>query len=241
MQTADTTIRPTALRGWASAFAAIALVTAGCVSAPPALDRDDTFGFWDADADARLTTQEIEYGFGEDLWADRDVDADGLLDDGELAAHYGDSDLHADWDTDGDSYLGDGEMLAGVWESWDFDGDGVYRNDELAAFASAWDVSWSDWDRNADAALTRSELESGFAAAGVFEEWDGDADGRLTRSELSRGYAGLWRDRWDSDRDAFLSRRELSRGLLDTWDFDGSGDLDSDEFSFANVGRWYEI
>ena len=82
----------------------------------------------------------------------------------------------------------------------------------------------SDWDKNADAGLTRDEFDARFTAMGVFEKWDTDKDGKLTQAE--------WTAAMGTHGDRFKTRfgGTANADPFMTWNTDGTDGLTEQEF-----------
>lgn len=87
----------------------------------------------------------------------------------------------------------------------------------------------SGWDTNADKKLDRTEFNTAFERAGVFNKWDANADGRLSKSEFRTGmskheqgfnarFGNEAHARWDINKDNTVSRTEFNDGLYAAYD-----------------------
>lgn len=142
-------------------------------------DVDDPFAFWDADADGTLTRAEFDVAI---------------------------ANLYDGWDQNGDGLLSEAELQAGVWGTWDADGDDIVFQDQ-------WTAPWFDdthgsfatWDRNANDVLTRLEFGQVWEQDDLDALWDADGDARITRREFGDQ---LWAT-WNLDDDVYITRNEM--------------------------------
>jgi hypothetical protein len=103
---------------------------------------------------------------------------------------------------------------------------------------AAADWNGAEWDRDANAALERDEVDAGLSEARVYERMDARADGVLDSDEF---YGGVF-DIWDDDDDLGVSEDEFGasgaewygeveeHSDFDAWDANADGVIGEDEF-----------
>lgn len=143
--------------------------------------------------------------------ADRDTNADGVLDEAEFGEALGTSELFERWDTDAEGSVDRAELLQGVYDLWDRDGDG--------------DLSVSEWDDSVD-------LWYGEDAVNLrVEEWDSDGDGVVGPFEFAEAindtalFAKIGIDAGEGP----LTPEVLETALFDLADADDSAFVAEDE------------
>jgi hypothetical protein len=109
---------------------------------------EDTYGRWDADADARLDRNEFTTAWGESGYINRwDANRDGFIDESEWNAGRNaylrdyDEARHgsfSDWDTAGDGRLSEDEFRVGVFTYFDADGDNYLNQQEYNNWRSSY-------------------------------------------------------------------------------------------------------
>lgn len=141
------------------------------------------------------------------------------------------------WDRDRDQRLsreeldaGVGSAGAGVYQSFDTNGDGVLEQDEIASGFS------NRWDTNNDGFIDRDEYAagSGSAADELDEEFgtlDADDDDVIGSDEFEQNVARWpYYERIDISEDRRIDRREMDVTMFDDLDADDDDFLDEDEF-----------
>jgi len=112
------------------------------------------------------------------------------------------------------------------------------------------DLSYGQWDADADRRLARDEFDGWSRDRTLFTGWNADMEDGLTSDEFAEGVFGLW----DADQDDQLTENEWNEGTsrwfnsdADTgvygeWDADADGALTRDEFrtAFADRGGFAE-
>ena len=79
-------------------------------------------------------------------------------------------------------------------------------------------------------------LAAGPAMAQEMSEWDTDADGALTSEEFNEGWGASFGEdgtafsRWDEDQDGALTEDEYNAGVFTSYDRDRSGVIEEPEF-----------
>lgn len=86
----------------------------------------------------------------------------------------------------------------------------------LLGVAPASAQDWTDWDGDADGALTAEEFSQGLAARMNFAAWDADGNGRLSQEELGGWFFSRY------DRDATDAIEAAERGGVEK-DFTAEG------------------
>ncbi|EMR02063.1 EF-hand domain-containing protein [Cesiribacter andamanensis] len=105
---------------------------------------EDTYGRWDADADARLDRNEFTTAWGEAAYFSRwDANRDGTVDESEWNAgrntylsRYDETQHGAftDWNTSGSGSMSEDELRVGIFTYYDTDGDNYLSQDEYRAW-----------------------------------------------------------------------------------------------------------
>lgn len=99
------------------------------------------------------------------------------------------------------------------------------------------DEEFQQWNKDANAYLSRDEFDSGVVS--LFDEWDVDGDGDLSEEEVREGIWGTL----DANDDDLITDNEWDAGWFEgtfadftNWDDDGNEALTQDEFD----GVWNE-
>src|SRR5687768_304836 len=108
----------------------------------------------------------------------------------------------------------------------------------------------SDWDKNADASLTRDEFDARFTALGVFGKLDTDKNGMISQAEWTAGTATLgdaFKNRfapdaasdpfktWNMDAQDGLTEKEFYDGIYAVYDDNRDKTIQEAEFSDINM------
>ena len=119
----------------------------------------------------------------------------------------------------------------------------------LAALAAtpALAQAFADWDVDADSYVDRTEFETGWNDAGIYDTWDANDDDTLDATEVSDAtYAMMDLDgdgtvtvsEWDEWVDTRIGEAEVNLAAAD-WDENGDGVISRAEFNEEDVSGWY--
>jgi sporulation protein YlmC with PRC-barrel domain len=114
------------------------------------MERNEFYGglysVWDMDRDGRLTNAEYDQawntwgeGLGQADFGRFDANRDGILNEQEFAAGWGDSGLYERWDADGGGWLAGNELGNGLFGLWGGDGQ-VAENEFTPWLGNNWGV-----------------------------------------------------------------------------------------------------
>lgn len=110
----------------------------------------------------------------------------------------------------------------------------------LAAPAMA-QTAATDWDTDADGALSNEEFNTGFGGEATFSRLDSDGDGMVSQEEYttaSEGMSDMWGERdyemgtfsdADANADGMLDESEYNDSWFNTYDADDSGAIEEPE------------
>lgn len=171
----------------------VAMTAAVAVAPALAQDFDWNWPDWDIDQDAYVDRDEFGAGYAQTGYFDHyDADADGLLDETEVAtATYGMMDLDDDgvltvdeWDTWVDTRLGEAAVDLDV-DAWDQDGDGIITRDEFDDTAIATSL-YADYDADTDGYYGRDEFGNA-----IFDLTDANDDDFVVEDEYLIDRVGI--------------------------------------------------
>ena len=134
-----------------------------------------------------------------------------------------------------DAASGEG-VGAGLYESWDANGDDALSAEEYEAglYATLAGEDGELSEQEYDDGLSRLRGEDAGAA---FGDVDGDGDGVVTEEEFTSAYEPTLYSEWDADGDGALTAEEFERGWFGIVDADGDGTVTGDEY--APFAGWF--
>ena len=114
------------------------------------------------------------------------------------------------------------------WTDWDRNGDQSLDKSEAAG------AQFAMWDRNGDAELSKDEWSDGVDAADIKSDWkdaDTDQDGKLSPTEFTQWFSGKMWDEWDKDHDGKVAKNEAANAIWNLFDKDNDQKIEKGEFN----------
>lgn len=142
--------------------------------AAPAMAQD-AFDDWNTDAEAGINSEEFNTGFGEV----------GAFD---------------NWDSDSSGALSENEFSEGLFGSLDTDNSGSLEEAEFNSFSDGADrwgfdsAEMSEWDTNADSAVSQDEFDTQIGDNNTYAGWDSDESGDVSETEFHESTFGVYDD-----------------------------------------------